>query len=83
LKLKQHEDRYDRVLRQHGSCESPKSVLDDNIEVCNKILNGTADAVADTFEGIPCLLAMAVDPKTRKRIDGKEGNIRYTVDKIK
>jgi hypothetical protein len=26
---------------------------------------------------------MAVDPKTRKRIDGKEGNIRYTVDKIK
>lgn len=83
LKLKQHEDRYDRVLRQHGSCESPKSVLDDNIEVCNKILDGTADAVADTFEGIPCLLAMAVDPKTRKRIDGKEGNIRYTVDKIK
>jgi glyoxylase-like metal-dependent hydrolase (beta-lactamase superfamily II) len=83
LKLKQHEDRYDRVLRQHGSCESPKSVLDDNIEVCNKILNGTADAVADIFEGIPCLLAMAVDPKTRKRIDGKEGNIRYTVDKIK
>ncbi|MGN0352930.1 MAG: MBL fold metallo-hydrolase [Roseburia sp.] len=83
LKLKKHENRYDRVLRQHGSCESPKSVLDDNIEVCEKILNGTADAVEDEFEGKPCILAMAVDPKTRKRLDGKDGNIRYTVDKIR
>lgn len=82
-RLKSHESRYDAVLRQHGSCESPCSVLDDNIEVCEKILDGTADAVPDTFEGMPCLLAMAVDPKTRKRLDGKEGNIRYTPDKIR
>lgn len=83
IKLKKHESRYDRVLRQHGSCESPCTVLDDNIEVCEKILNGTADAVPDTFEGSPCLLAMAVDPVTRKRLDGKEGNIRYMPDRIR
>lgn len=81
--LKTHESRYDMVLRQHGSCQSPCSVLDDNIEVCEKILDGTADAMEDTFEGQPCLVAMAIDPKTRKRIDGKEGNIRYTLDKVR
>lgn len=82
-RLKTQEKRYDKVLRQHGNCSSPCSVLDDNIEVCEKILDGTADAVPDTFEGRFCLLAMAVDPKTRKRLDGKEGNIRYMPDKVR
>ena len=82
-RLKTYESCYDVVLRQHGSCESPCSVLDNNIEVCEKILDGTADAMEDMFDGKPCLIAMAIDPKTRKRLDGKEGNIRYTPDKVK
>lgn len=81
--LKTYESRYDVVLRQHGSCQSPCTVLDDNIEVCEKILDGTADAMEDMFDGKPCLVAMAIDPKTRKRLDGKEGNIRYTLDKVR
>lgn len=82
LNLKTFEAQYGRVLRQHGLCESPKSVLDDNIEVCEKILTGTDDAVADKFEGMPCIRAMKVDPKTQRRMDGKEGNILYVPEKL-
>ena len=37
-KLKTYEDRYDRILRQHGTCESPKSLVDENLEVAQEIL---------------------------------------------
>ncbi len=82
-RLRSFADQYDRVLRNHGTCESPCSVLDDNIEVCEKILTGTDDAVPASFEDVKCIRAMETDPKSRKRVDGKEGNILYLPEKIR
>ncbi len=81
-RLKTFSGLYDRVLRNHGACESPCTVLDDNIAVCEKILEGTDDKVPEIFEGMPCIRAMAIDCKSRKRIDGGEGNILYLANKI-
>ena len=82
-RLRSFADQYDRVLRNHGTCESPCSVLDDNIEVCEKILTGTDDAVPASFEDVKCICAMETDPKSRKRVDGKEGNILYLPERIR
>lgn len=83
VRLKETAPKFSRVLRQHGSCESSVSILDENIEVCEKILSRTDDAVPHRFMGQPCFRAMQVDPATRKRVDGKEGNIVYCVEKIR
>lgn len=76
-KLQMFETQYDIVLRQHGTCTSPKSVLEDNIENCRNILAGTDDAVPCEFNGISCFRACALDPETGLRRDGREGNILY------
>ncbi len=83
LHLKETAPKFDRVLRQHGSCESRVSILDENIEVCERILAGTDDAVPQKFMGQPCRRAMRIDPETRLRVDGKEGNVVYCPEKIR
>lgn len=83
LRLKQAAPPFRRVLRQHGTFESPPAVLDENIAVCQKILSGADDAVPTQFMGLPCLRAMRIDPQTKKRLDGKEGNIVYRKDKLR
>lgn len=80
--LKSHEDEYDRILRQHGTCESPKSLLDEDIAIVHSILDGTDDHVPYSFNGTPCFIAREVDETTHGRVDGKEGNILYVPEKI-
>ena len=80
--LKSYEDQYDRILRQHGTCESPKSLLDEDIAIVKSILAGTDDHVPMEFNGIPCFIARAVKPDSNERVDGKEGNILYIPEKI-
>lgn len=74
---------YDKVLRQHGTMESSKQVLEDNIENCENILKGTDAAEKADFRGKPCLRAAKTDPKTGKRLDGREGNILYFKERIR
>ncbi len=81
--LKQTAPPFSKVLRQHGNFASSVSILDENIEVCERILSGTDDAVPHHFMGQACFRAMKVDPATRKRVDGKEGNIVYCSEKIR
>ena len=81
--LKSYEDRYDRVLRQHGTCESPKSILDENLEVAQEILNGTDDHIPFEYLGEHHWLAKAIDETTHARKDGKNGNIVYAENKIR
>ena len=86
LHVKPYEARYDRVIRNHGSCESPKELLDNVIAVCDDILAGTDDRVpaqAPIECGAPVYLAKATRPGTQDRLDGKEGNILYTANKIR
>ena len=82
-KLKSRETEYDRILRQHGTCESPKSLLDEDIAIVQSILDGTDDHEPFVFNGIDCFIARAVDPITKRRRDGKEGNILYIPAKIR
>lgn len=81
--LKSHEDQYDRILRQHGTCESLKSLLDEDIVIVKSILDGTDDHMPFDFNGTPCFIARELDPKTHLRVDGKEGNVLYIEEKIR
>ena len=81
--LKSYETYYDRVLRQHGTCESPKSVLDENLEVAESILAGSDDHIPFEYLGEHHWLAKAIDPQTGQRLDGKNGNIVYAMNKIR
>ena len=81
--LKSYENRYDRVLRQHGTCESAKSVLEENMALCDAVLAGLDDHVPFEWLGIKGFLAKAVDPKTYQRADGGSGNLAYREDHIR
>lgn len=80
--LQKNEPLYDKVLRQHGTCVSTPHVLEDNIENCEKILARTDDAYPGEYLNVPCFWAGEFDPDTKERLDGKEGNIAYTLDRI-
>jgi glyoxylase-like metal-dependent hydrolase (beta-lactamase superfamily II) len=97
LRLKTHEAEYDRVVRNHGSCESPKSLLDVVIDVCGRVLAGTdarqplPAAMQKMFPTVladvpPCYSAkeMLRTPGGRPTpADGIEGNINYRADKVR
>ena len=75
---------YDRILRQHGTCESPLSLVDEDIEIVRSVLDGTDDHQPFKFNGFNCFIARKIDHESRgKRLDGKEGNIIYITEKIR
>ena len=82
-KLKSMENTYDRILRQHGTCESPKSLVDENLEVAQEILDGTDDHIPWKFQQYDVFIAKETDFTTGKRKDGKSGNIVYSLDHIR
>lgn len=82
-KLKEFEPQYDTVLRQHGTCQSTRKVLDDNIQNCIRILNGTDDAQPVEVHGVEAFRACACDPETGAILNGQEGNIIYSKYKIR
>lgn len=82
-RLQTFEPQYDRVLRQHGTCQSTPHVLEDNIQNCIRILNGTDDAEPTLLHGAPAFKACACDPATGAPLNGQEGNLIYSKDKIR
>ena len=86
--LKTRENEYDKIIRNHGTCESQKDLLDNVIECCELILQRKDDK-ADIYDALPnhkdetgIYYAKAIDPKTHNRLDGKFGNIAYSENKI-
>lgn len=76
-----YEDQYDIVLRNHGTFESDKSILDECISCCEDILYQRDEHYPVKAGGyIECFAARAVDCQN-KRIDGKHGNVVYRSDK--
>lgn len=73
LHLREFEDRFDVVLRNHGEFSSPKSLLARNIMLCDRVLAGTDDRVPVDFHGTPGYLAAAEG-------SGEHGNIVYGVN---
>lgn len=90
--LKEHEGDWNRVLRFHGTCESSKALLDDMIEICQEVLAGTDDRIAQPSEAgavypiksdLPIYLAKRTLPNSQQREDGREGNLFYREDKAR
>lgn len=80
LKLKSFEDQYDRIFRNHGTFWSPKELLDNVIECCDDILAGKNRDQIVVTHGTEYHIAKPVD-ENDQRLDGKQGNIKYTLDK--
>lgn len=64
-------DQFDIVLRNHGSFESPKQILEDSIELCGEILTRTDAAIPAEFKDEHGLQARPKDHP------GKVGNMIY------
>lgn len=86
--LKKRKNEYDKIIRNHGTCESEKDLLDNVIECCELILQRKDDK-ADIYDALPLhkdepglYYAKAIDPITHNRLDGKFGNVCYSEDKI-
>ena len=76
--LKGREDAWDSVIREHGTFVSTKRVLDDNIELAERVLAGTDDAEETNFYGATVFRAAATNQATGTRTDGREGNLIYS-----
>lgn len=81
-KLLGMKDQYDRILRQHGTCESPLSLVEENLEVAEEILNRSDDHIPWNYQGQDVFIAKKSDMNTGLREDGKSGNIVYDINKI-
>lgn len=76
--LQTFKDRFDTVYYCHGPApEGPGRALEDNIELCERILSGTDDAIPTEFMGMKAFRAAEITPYFA-RLDGKYGNIVYT-----
>jgi glyoxylase-like metal-dependent hydrolase (beta-lactamase superfamily II) len=82
-KLQSYEDCFDIVLRQHGTCSSPKSITEENLDTAKKIIAGTDAHLPFDYLGEHVWMAEPYDPATGMRKDGKSGNIVYSMDKIR
>lgn len=75
--LKKRENEFETVYYSHGPAIGPKTCLDDNIELCQRILAGTDDAVPCEFMGRKAFRAARLKNEFQ-RADGRFGNIVYT-----
>lgn len=77
--LKTFEHDYDTIYRNHGTFTSPKELLDNVITCCEDILTHKDDHVPVEFHGSHLFAAKKMNG--HQRVDGKEGNIMYSLDK--
>lgn len=76
LNLKNFENDYDYILRNHGTFKSPKQLLDNVIECCDKILENRTCGKSVIQFGKEMHIVEAID-EYGNRLDGQEGNIKY------
>lgn len=77
-KLQTYKGRFDTVYYSHGPAPLGSSCsLEDNLELCERILTGTDDAIPTDFLGTKAYRAAEITPNFA-RLDGKYGNIVYT-----
>lgn len=81
--LQSYEEQYDTVYRNHGTFTNQKDLLENVMECCQNVLDGTDDHMPFTIHGRNGWMAKKIDRTANKPIDGKEGNLFYILDKIK
>jgi len=77
LHMREFDERYDTVLRNHGNYTSPKQILSDNIELCRDILAHADAAVETDFHDQKGLMGRPEEHL------GKVGNIVYDPKKLR
>lgn len=80
LNLKQYEQQYDNIYRNHGLFWSPKELLNNVIECCDLILSGRDDHAPVSIHGYDLFAAKGISTDG-SRADNKEGNIFYAPEK--
>ena len=73
---KRLEGRYDRVFMQHHVMDAVPGLLSEMLEVCDRVLAGTDDAVTRHVMGRDVKLAMDANRQMR-RVDGGCANLLY------
>jgi glyoxylase-like metal-dependent hydrolase (beta-lactamase superfamily II) len=81
-RLKDMEDYFDVFLICHETSPLDKSCLDDVIECCVSILDGTDDGEEAVSLGHICRYARTRGPR-RQRLDGRLGNVAYHPGRIR
>lgn len=81
--LQTYEDKYDIVYRNHGTFTNPKDLLENVMDCCQHVLDGTDDAMEFIIHGRKGWMAKKIDHTTGIPVDGKTGNLFYIKDKIK
>ena len=79
IRLKQMEDQYDVIYRNHGSYTNDKQLLDNVMECCDMILHHRDDHHPTIMYGKT--IYETIERINGKRKDGKEGNILYASEK--
>ena len=79
VNLKEYENDYDNIYRNHGTFVSKKPLLDNVIECCNLILSRKDDRFPVKFNGMDLWACHEIEGHGRK--DGLEGNIFYLEEK--
>ena len=83
LHLKTYDDRYDVAYYSHGPAIGPKSCIDDNLELCDQILEGTDFGLEVPALGGGTAYLAAEREGFIERKDGKFGNIVYDRARIR
>ena len=78
-----YENDYDIIYRNHGTFTSHKELLDNVIECCDLILTRQDAHFPILFHGIQLYACHETKTNGQGRRDGKEGNILYSLDKVK
>lgn len=73
---------YSRILRNHGTFESHRILLDNNIRTCKKILEGTDDKEPVQVHGVHCFAGRSEKRSSEDELENT-GNVLYLNEKIK
>lgn len=76
LHLKKYEQEYDTILRNHGTFESPKELLDNVILCCDKVISGKYEFDKVESHGNVFSVVEPIDEHGNRR-DGKQGNLKF------
>ncbi len=77
-KVKAIEDQYDYIIRSHTGFQSPKELLDNVMDCCQRIIDGTDYRQKRERHGRVRYWAYPMNEKNL-RADGKPGNVSYEI----
>ncbi len=76
------EGRYDRVFMQHHDLEAVPDLLYDMLDVCDRVLAGTDDAIPRRVMGHDARIALSCDERVN-RVDGGCANLVYNPQNLR